>query len=176
MAQLATHQHGKGQVRVGRVWRDGDTSTFVEWKVDTVLESDMAHAFLTGSNEGMTATDTQKNTVYYVAKQMKPNASPEDFALALAKHFVKTYDPVSKARVNVSQAPWSRHEVDGTPHSHGYTFAGTGVRTAYAAVDVDGKVEVQGGITDWKLLKTTQSGYEGASRYSCFNIGNIMVC
>lgn len=30
----------------------------------------MEHAFLTESNEGMTATDTQKNTVYYVAKQV----------------------------------------------------------------------------------------------------------
>ncbi len=42
---------------------------FVELRVHTMLESDMAHAFLTDSNEGMTATDTQKNCVYYVAKQ-----------------------------------------------------------------------------------------------------------
>lgn len=32
---------------------------FVEFNVSTMLESDMAHAFLTPSNEGMTATDTQ---------------------------------------------------------------------------------------------------------------------
>jgi urate oxidase len=56
---------------------------FVEWEVDTMLESDMAHAYLTESNRGMTATDTQKNTVYYVAKQMKEPCSPEEYALAL---------------------------------------------------------------------------------------------
>lgn len=36
---------------------------FVEWSVETVLESEMAHAFLSSSNAGMTATDTQKNAV-----------------------------------------------------------------------------------------------------------------
>lgn len=32
---------------------------FVELNVATMLESDMEHAFLTDSNRGMTATDTQ---------------------------------------------------------------------------------------------------------------------
>lgn len=36
---------------------------FVEFNVSTMLESDMAHAFLTPSNEGMTATDTQVTLV-----------------------------------------------------------------------------------------------------------------
>ncbi len=69
-ATLAQHQHGKARVRVGRTWRlapgpDGSppVHAFVEWAVDTCLESDMAHAFRTPSNAGMTATDTQRNTV-----------------------------------------------------------------------------------------------------------------
>lgn len=36
---------------------------FVEWNVQTTLESDMAHSFVVGTNTDMTATDTQKNTV-----------------------------------------------------------------------------------------------------------------
>ena len=39
---------------------------FVEWTVHTMLEADMSdnqNWFTTGSNDGMTATDTQKNTV-----------------------------------------------------------------------------------------------------------------
>ena len=32
----------------------------------------MAHAYYTESNRGMTSTDTQKNAVYYVAKQVGP--------------------------------------------------------------------------------------------------------
>ena len=62
-ATLAEHQHGKSKVRVARVWREGSKHYFVEWSVDVMLESDMAHAFLKGSNTDMTATDTQKNTV-----------------------------------------------------------------------------------------------------------------
>ena len=50
-------------MRLGRVWREGNTHYMVEWTVFCMLESDMAHAFLEGSNTDMTATDTQKNTV-----------------------------------------------------------------------------------------------------------------
>ncbi len=61
--ELAVHQHGKSRVRLGRVWRDGSTHHFVEWNVNTMLESDMEKSFMEGDNTGMTATDTQKNTV-----------------------------------------------------------------------------------------------------------------
>ena len=60
---LAAHQHGKSKVRLGRVWREGKVHHMVEWTVFSMLESDMAHAFIDGSNADMTATDTQKNTV-----------------------------------------------------------------------------------------------------------------
>ena len=62
-AKLAVHQHGKSKVRVGRVWREGSKHYMVEWNVDVMLESDMAHAFKDGTNTGMTTTDTTKNTV-----------------------------------------------------------------------------------------------------------------
>lgn len=63
MTTLAAHQHGKSRVRLGRVWREGNVHHMVEWTVQSMLESDMAHAFQTSSNADMTATDTQKNTV-----------------------------------------------------------------------------------------------------------------
>jgi hypothetical protein len=163
MAQLVGHQHGKSNVRLGRVWREGTVHTFVEWTVSTVLESDMAHAYLEGSNEGMTPTDTQKNTVYYISKRLKPGASPEEFAVTLAKHFVATYTKVSKAKVSVCEAPWQRHTPCGHAHDHGYEMRGSGSRTAYAEHDDLGITIVHGGIKEWRLLKTTQSGYEGAS-------------
>ena len=56
---LAWQHHGKGRVRLGRVWREGSTHHFVEWQVQSMLESDMAHAYTSASNEGMVATDTQ---------------------------------------------------------------------------------------------------------------------
>ena len=126
-----------------------------------MLESDMAHAFLTESNAGMTATDTQKNTVYYIAKQMSQRCSPEEYALALARHFVKTYPLVSKAKVTVEESPWRRIETPQGPHNHGYVGSGTETRTCYVEVDKSGKEEITAGLKDLKVLKTTQSGYVG---------------
>ena len=61
-ASLALHHHGKSRVRVGRTWREGNVHHFVEWTVEVLIESDMEHAFLHGSNTDMTPTDTVKNT------------------------------------------------------------------------------------------------------------------
>lgn len=41
-----------------------------------------------------TATDTQKNTVYVVAKRMSKRCTIEQYAIALAQHFVHTYPRV----------------------------------------------------------------------------------
>ena len=71
-ATLAAHQHGKSRVRLGRVWKDGSTHYFVEWMVDIMLESDMAHAVLVGTNTDMTTTDTQKNTVLTLFEHFSP--------------------------------------------------------------------------------------------------------
>ncbi|PRW56232.1 urate oxidase [Chlorella sorokiniana] len=162
-AQLAAHQHGKSRVRLGRVWRVGNVHHFVEFNVATMLESDMEHAFLTDSNRGMTATDTQKNSVYYVAKQLGARpCSPEEFGLALARHFVDSYpDTVWKAKVSVEMMPWRRLDVNGQPHDHGYVWQGSEIRTAYVTADSKGKVEITAGLKDLKVLKTTQSGYSG---------------
>ncbi|DBA99581.1 TPA: hypothetical protein ACH3X3_012157 [Trebouxia sp. C0006] len=160
-ATLASHQHGKSRVRLGRVWREGNTHHMVEWTVFSMLESDMAHAFTGGSNADMTATDTQKNTVYYVAKQCSQRCTPEEYAIALAKHFVKTYPKVSKAKVRVEEQPWKRLQINGNAHDHGFAMTGTEVRTTSVSVDEKDTVEVTSGIQNFRVLKTTQSGYEG---------------
>lgn len=45
-----------------------------------------------------TATDTQKNTVYVVAKRMSKRCTIEQYAIALAQHFVHTYPRVRRGR------------------------------------------------------------------------------
>ncbi|CAL5225692.1 g8557 [Coccomyxa viridis] len=129
-----------------------------------MLESDMAHAFIEGSNADMTATDTQKNTVYYIAKKCSQRCTPEEYAVALARHFVETYPKVSKAKVWVEQAPWQRVGMDGQAHNHGYAQEASGIRTAYVTSDDSGTVVVNAGLKDYKVLKTTQSGYVGYLR------------
>jgi urate oxidase len=161
---LAAHAHGKACVRVGRAWRDeGGVHHFREWSVSTRLESDMAHAFLTPSNAGMTATDTQKHAVYHVAKRLPKACGPEVLALALARLFLARYPLVSAAKVEVVEAPWARAAAPGgAPHAHGFADAGGGERTA--AVELRrgaAAAEVTAGVRGWRVLKTTQSGYAG---------------
>lgn len=89
---LVSHVHGKSRVRLARVWRGaGGRDTVVEWQVQVLLESDMARAYLRGDNSDMTATDTVKNGVYFVAKGLTQQCSAEVFAARLAEHFVGRY-------------------------------------------------------------------------------------
>lgn len=159
---LTEHMHGKSRVRVARVWREPCGKQHVsEWEVQAILLSAMEHAFLRGDNTGMTPTDTVKNTVYYVAKKMKERCTPEEFAIELAKHFVKEYPLVSQATVDVEEKPWKRMQVLGKPHNHGFTMGGTEIHTAQAIFDSSGLLKLSSGVKNFMVLKTTQSGYVG---------------
>mmetsp|Transcript_21583 Transcript_21583/g.59835 ORF Transcript_21583/g.59835 Transcript_21583/m.59835 type:complete len:316 (-) Transcript_21583:1079-2026(-) len=159
---LPMHQHGKARVRVARAWRDpSGVHHFVEWTVHTMLESAMEHSFFTGSNAGMTATDTQKNTVYVVAKRCSERCTPEEYSIALAQHFLREYPLVSKAKIAVEQKPWTRAQLNGVPHNHGFEKNGTETRTVYTTLDRANNLEVTAGVRDYQVLKTTQSGYGG---------------
>lgn len=158
---LPMQQHGKAKVRVARVWREGNVHHFFEWNVHTMLESPMEHAYKDGDNAGMTATDTQKNTVYIVAKRMSERCTADQFAVALAQHFVRTYPLVTKAKVWVEQKPWRRVVINDVAHDHGYAMRGTEIRTCYVEYCKAGKLSVTAGIKELQVLKTTQSGYIG---------------
>lgn len=124
----------------------------------------MGHAFMTSSNQGMTATDTQKNTVYYMAKKMSEPCAPEVFAVALCSHFVETYPLVLRAKVSIEVVPWGRFQANGKnaqPHDHGFIGEGEGCRTCVVSIDKAGNIDISAGIRNLKVLKTTQSGYAG---------------
>jgi urate oxidase len=103
--------------------------------------------------------------VYYIAKRLPPNAAPEECALAIAKHFVTNYPKVSRCKVNVTQAPWERQMMPDGPHAHGFGMMGAAKRTAYVSYASDDDMSCTAGLYDWKLLKTTQSGYEGVRAF-----------
>lgn len=76
------------------------------------------------------ATDSQKNTVYLLAKKHGVG-DPEDFALLLAKHFLQTYDSVTKAEVTVEAVNWER--VRG---NHTHAFVAVPIHPRWAKVQV----------------------------------------
>lgn len=79
--------------------------------------------YLLGDNSDIIATDSQKNTVYVLAKKFGIK-SPEDFAILLCNHFLSKYSHVMKVVINVEEILWNRlsygEKTPETLHNHAF--------------------------------------------------------
>jgi urate oxidase len=158
---LGSTSYGKSAVRLVKVARGPERHELWDLNVDIALEGDFAAAYTTGDNTRLLATDTMRNAVYALAKD-HPLDSIESFALALARHHLAAGPTVTGARVRIVQYPWSRIEVGGVPHEHAFT-RDSGERVAIVDATAAG-AEVQAGIDNLLILKTTASGWENFHR------------
>ncbi|HEX4829796.1 MAG TPA: urate oxidase [Trebonia sp.] len=160
MVRLGPNRYGKAEVRLVRVGRGaapGGGDLIRDWTVSTSLSGDLAAASLAGDNAHVLPTDSQKNKVYALAKELGAVVEPEAFALELASFFVTSQEPITRARVSVEEHGWS--PVAAT----GYSFARPGdlVRTAVVTVDALGGPAVVCGLRDLVVLNTTASEFWG---------------
>ena len=155
---LGPNQYGKAEVRVVAVDRSTPRHSLVDLNVSSSLRGDFAAAHTTGDNAHVLTTDTQKNTVFALAREGL--GSPEEFGLRLARHFAGSFDWISGARVAVESYGWDRIAVGGRPHDHAFRRAGGEVRTAVVTAHGD-EVHVLAGLTDLVVLKTTDSEFWG---------------
>ncbi len=167
---LGFNQYGKAETHLVRVTREGDHHELRDLTVSTSLRGDFAAAHLEGDQAKVLPTDTQKNTVFALAKERGVGAA-EEFALELARHFVDTVESVDLARVTVHEAAWARIDVDGAPHGHAFTRPGGATRTATSTVqgrDTDQRAWMVSGLRDLVVLKSTGSEFRGflADRYT----------
>ncbi len=156
---LGPNQYGKAENRVVRIYRDTPRHEIRDVNVSTSLRGDFSAAHLTGDQASVLPTDTQKNTCYAYAKE-KGLGAIEDYALALARHFVEDVAPVEGARIEVDEYFWDRIEVDGHPHEHSFVRRGQEVRTTVVTVDGD-REWVVSGLKDLVILKSTGSEFRG---------------
>ncbi|KAH8283048.1 hypothetical protein KR054_011896 [Drosophila jambulina] len=105
--EITDHGYGKDAVKVLHVSRQGPVHTIQEFEVGTHLKLYSKKDYYQGNNSDIVATDSQKNTVYLLAKKHGVE-SPEKFALLLAKHFINKYSHVEEAHVHVEAYPWQR--------------------------------------------------------------------
>lgn len=159
MARLGPNRYGKAEVRVLRVARGahpGGRDVIRDWNVSTSLSGDLDAASLTGDNSHVLPTDSQKNRVYALARELGPVA-PEAFGLRLASFFVTSQEPITRARVSVEEYGWS--PIGAT----GYSFARSGdlVRTTTVVVDAERGACVVSGVRDLVVLNTTASEFWG---------------
>ncbi|WP_324649764.1 factor-independent urate hydroxylase [Georgenia sp. H159] len=164
---LGENQYGKAEVRVMKVDRDQPRHRITELSVTSQLRGDFAAAHTEGDQGRVVPTDTQKNTVFALAKD--GITSPEDFAIRLSEHFTSSFDWVAGGRWEVKEYAWAHipsslttNVADGE-HDHAFVKGGTETRTAVVQRDGD-EVFVVAGLEDLRVLKSTGSEFHGFPR------------
>jgi urate oxidase len=157
--QLGSNRYGKAEVRVVRVARgagpDGG-DLIKDWNVSTLLSGDLADSHLTGDNAKVLPTDSQKNKVYALAKELGC-VQPEPFARELASFFTSSQEPITRARISIDECAWI--PIGAT----GYSFARSGelLRTTTVIQDEARGTSVVSGIKDLVVMNTTASEFWG---------------
>jgi urate oxidase len=157
--------YGKSEIRLVKVSRRPDGHDLRDLTVDVGLEGNFDAAYTEGDNAGLLATDTMRNTVYALAKE-DPIDEIESFARRLVEHFLAAGPRVTRARVHIVEHPWARLEIGGRPHEHAFQRGSGGNRVVTVAGDGTGvaALEIEAGIDDLLVLRTTGSGWEGFLR------------
>jgi urate oxidase len=158
---LGPHQYGKAECRLVRVERSTAQHAIADLTVTTQLRGDFDAAYTDGDNAHVHATDTQKNSVYALAKEHGVG-SPEAFLLVLAGHW-RAQPWVTGTQMAAQQHAWTRIGA-GTPGA-GHSFARSGGELRTAVVQTDGPdTFVLGGLSGLTVLKSTGSEFSGFPR------------
>nr|POF14309.1 uricase [Quercus suber] len=164
MASLSYARYGKDNVRVYKVQRNADgTQDVTEMTVCTLLEGDIAASWTKADNANIVATDTQKQTIYLMAK-LHPVNPTELFASILGQHFIDTYSHIHAAHVSITVHRWARMEVEGKPHPHSFFRDGAETRVVEAVARRNAGISIQSGIKGLLVLKSTGSQFWGFHR------------
>ena len=156
---LAKQSYGKSQVCLSYITRHDDRHDFTQLTASIGLEGEFDSAYTAGYNSKAVPTDTMKNSVYAMAR-LHGVTSIEAFAKTLASHFCESFDHVSSATVTVSESLWNRIQLDGQSHAHAFTGGGSEENSCTVVASNDGTT-MRSGLSGLKVLKTTDSGFEG---------------
>lgn len=164
MAELSYARYGKDNVRVYKVQRNADgTQDVTEMTVCTQLEGDIAASWTKADNSNIVATDTQKQTVYILAKKHPVNP-PERFASVIGQHYLDQYSHISAAHVTIKVHKWTRMQVEGKPHPHSFVRDGDELRTVELVATRGLGISIKSGMTGLLVLKSTGSQFWGFHR------------
>jgi urate oxidase len=161
--KLGPNAYGKNAVNLSRIIRHADHHEFRQVSVSVQLTGDFDTAHTLGDNSLIVPTDTQKNTVYALAREHFMGTI-EAFGLVLARHFVARNAQISKARIELVEHLWQRMHFDGHAHPHAFTGGGSEKRRAVVELSADGTLTVAAGLKGLLLAKTADSGFVGYPR------------
>ena len=158
--KLGQNAYGKNAVNLTRLIRHADYHELRQVTVSVQLTGDYDRAHTHGDNALVLPTDTQKNTVYALAREHFTGAI-ERFGLVLAQHFTARNAQVSQARIELVEHPWQRMSFDGQAHPHAFTGGGSEKRRAVVMLPAGGAATVWGGLKGLLVAKTADSGFVG---------------
>jgi len=160
--QLLSTSYGKSAIRLMKLVKHLNWHEIKEVEVCTLFEGAFEEAHTLGDNSNVLPTDTQKNTVFALAKD-HPLETIEDFGLHLAKHFLDQNPQIHKVRIELSQKQWTQILDEGKPHPKAYQRGGNEKWNAVIEMTSE-KTTVESGISDLLILKTTDSGFSNFKR------------
>jgi len=160
--ELGDNRYGKSRIRLVTVRRGPTEHNLRDLTVAVALEGDLDAVHTAGDNAGVVATDTMKNTVYAFARD-RLTGSPEAFALELARHFAG-YPVVERASIDIEEHRWLRIPVDGGEAPDAFVRAGDLTRLVHVTANRSGAIQVEGGVGDLTVMKTTKSAFAGFDR------------
>jgi urate oxidase len=153
---LGRNSYGKSGIRLVRVDRGNANHAISDLTVAVRLEGDFEAAHVAGDNSAVVATDTMKNTVYALAKEL-PGRDIEDFALALSDHFLRENPQVSGSEVSIEERIWNRLGPSAFEGSSGERRTARALRSRET-------VTLWSGLKDLLILKSAKSGFSGFVR------------
>ncbi|GAB3956600.1 urate oxidase [Spirosoma harenae] len=156
---LKKNAYGKNAVNLSKIFRHPNYHEFRQISVNVSLEGDFETAHTLGDNSKILPTDTQKNTVYALAKEHFVD-SIENFGMYLANYFISQNPQVSKATIDIIEYPWTRMSFNEVSHPHAY-IGGASEKHSTTIVQTADDLAITSGIKDLLILKTTDSGFEG---------------
>lgn len=160
MALLAENRYGKARVRLMKVTRHAHGNDLREWTVQVMLRGDFDSAHVDGDNSKILATDTMKNTVYFVARNSKATTM-EGYAKQLINYLLERNPQVSSASVEVASTLWKRLTIDGKAHPDSFMRGSDERQTTTVERSQEGEFQVVSGLKDLVILKTAKSAFTG---------------
>lgn len=152
---LGSNQYGKAEVRLVKITRDTERHQIQDLNVTSQLHGDFTAAHTTGDNGLVVPTDTQKNTVYGLARNGV--GAVEDFLVQLGEHFTGEFEWITGGRWAAQQFFWDRIN----DHDHAFSQNKSEVRTAVLEIDAHGSKSIVAGLEGLTVLKSTGSEFHG---------------
>ncbi|MFJ6415240.1 factor-independent urate hydroxylase [Paeniglutamicibacter sp. NPDC091659] len=151
---LGQNQYGKAEVRLVKITRDTKRHEIEDLNVTSQLHGDFTRAHIDGDNALVVPTDTQKNTVYGLARDGV--GAIENFLVRLGTHFTGEFDWITGGRWSAEQYFWDRIN----DHDHAFSRNKSEVRTAVLEI-AKGEKNIVAGIQGLTVLKSTGSEFNG---------------